>query len=201
MTFYDRAVTPAGKAMWAHLVEPDEYEGKEKYKINFLLPEDKAQDLMDTLTELANDAKEVLVDNNKKVKPAKKKSCGLKLPFEEHYDEEGNPTGDIEFKFSCNPTDSKGRDQQPPMFDTKPSKLPEPIFIGNGSIVKVSYQPRGYYNAAADAAGITLHLRGVQIIELVAGQDDPSEDFDSEDGDFQVDDNDNMDNTADASDF
>jgi hypothetical protein len=186
--------------MWSHLVEPDEYEGKQQYKINMLLPENDAQNLMDELTQLANEAKEELVDNNKKVKPAKKKSCGLKLPFDEEYDEEGNPTGMVEFKFNCKPTDSKGRDQQPPMFDTKPSKLDEPIHIGNGSLIKVSYQPRGYYNAAADAAGITLFLRGVQIIELVAGKDDPSEDFGSEDGDFQADDEEPS-NTADASDF
>ena len=53
--------------------------------------------------------------------------------------------------------------------------------VGNGSIVKVAYEPIPYMMASTKQVGVSLRLKGVQILELVEYGNGASM-FDEEDG-------------------
>lgn len=69
----------------------------------------------------------------------------------------------------------------PSVFDAKRNIIPETVQIGNGSIVKVAYQPN-YYSGFG--GGINLYMKAVQVLEYVpyTGPDAESLGFDEEEG-------------------
>jgi hypothetical protein len=173
----------AGKAMWVKVFEPDtKFNPDGVYSVDLLKPQLEAAKLSDYLEGLVNDRLEEEVKSNPKLQG----KLSTHLPFEEDTDQEGNDTGDIKFKFKLDAV-GKRRDgttytQSPIVVDAKLTPLDGSVLIGNGSGINVSFEPRTYYIPATKMVGVKLHLRGVQVLDLVEYGNGAASMFDEEDG-------------------
>jgi hypothetical protein len=59
--------------------------------------------------------------------------------------------------------------------------------VGNGSVVKVAFEPIKYFVASSKTAGVSLRLRAVQIIKLVEFNGGGGDFFEEEEG-YEIDD-------------
>jgi hypothetical protein len=173
----------AGKAMWVKVFEPDtKFNPDGVYSVDLLKPQLEAAKLSDYLEGLVNDRLEEEVKSNPKLQG----KLSTHLPFEEDTDQEGNDTGDIKFKFKLDAV-GKRRDgttytQSPIVVDAKLTPMDGSVLVGNGSGINVSFEPRTYYIPATKMVGVKLHLRGVQVLDLVEYGNGAASMFDEEDG-------------------
>jgi hypothetical protein len=173
----------AGKAMWVKVFEPDtKFNPDGVYSVDLLKPQLEAAKLSDYLEGLVNDRLEEEVKSNPKLQG----KLSTHLPFEEDTDQEGNDNGDIKFKFKLDAV-GKRRDgttytQSPIVVDAKLTPMDGSVLIGNGSGINVSFEPRTYYIPATKMVGVKLHLRGVQVLDLVEYGNGAASMFDEEDG-------------------
>ena len=190
-----RMTTPAGIAKWPWLVRPNtKYDPA--WSTNLVLDIEEAQDLMKALDAEAEQAyKETIAKLKKEKKAAAAKQVRKKPPYEMVYDEEGEETGQVEFKFKqkCQvKKDGKVIDLAPPrLFDAKGKPIKN-VAIYGGSIIKVCFMPIPYYIPSSKEAGVSLRLIAVQVIDLVsAGGRAEDFGFTEEDG-YEYDGNDDF---------
>lgn len=172
--------TPKGTASWAKLFRPDtKFVAEGVYSIDLNLPLEKAKGLIDYI----DSQMEYSLDKAKKENPTKKGSIKQpNAPYQEVYDEEGNSTGEIKFKFKQRAvinTKQGPMAKKPAVVDAKGKPITEPLDIGNGSTVKVAFEAIPYFTAMA-GAGVSLRLSAVQLIDLMGGSS--SFGFEEEDG-------------------
>jgi len=171
-------VTKVGKALFPHLNEPDtKFEEDGVYTVNLILEADEAQELTDRLKPVFDEGYEKHCKERKK--PELKQHD---RPWYQEMDTDGNYTGSIVFKFKMKAKTSKGIEQRPALFDAKKNPMNE--VIGNGSMIRVSFDPNCWFVPAL-GVGLSLRLRGVQVTKLVeynGGRDANSMGFDDEDG-------------------
>ena len=170
-----------GKAIWAKVFEPDtKFNPDGVYSVDLLKPEADAVKMSEYLEGLVNErmAEEI------KTSPKYKDSLSIHLPFEKDFDRDGNETGEVKFKFKLD-AKVKGRNgeftQKPAIMDAKRTPMSGDHLIGNGSDIKVAFEPRTYFIPATKMVGVKLHLRGVQVINLVEYGDSAAM-FEDEDG-------------------
>jgi hypothetical protein len=100
--------------------------------------------------------------------------------------ETGDDTGNVEFKFKLKAKvqkrDGTYYEQQPAVLDSKKVPMTNDILIGNGSRVKVAFEPIPYVMASTKKAGVSLRLKAVQVIDLVEYGNSAASVFDEEDG-------------------
>lgn len=101
-----------------------------------------------------------------------RKKWSVYVPFERLEDEDGNPTGEIQFDFKQNAT-LKSRDGeeikvQIAIKDSADKDLKKPIF--GGSKLRVKYSPRAIVMTGLKQVGVRLDFAAVQIIELAEGR-------------------------------
>lgn len=171
-----------GKATWAKVFQPDtKFNPEGVYSINVSIPEEEAAQVCEQFDTILSEYTTKLV----KEKPQLKASLSTRTPYETEYDEEGNPTGDILFKVKMKAggttRDGKSFTQKPMVVDAKRTPLDKSTLIGNGSIVKVALDASPYYMPSNKQAGVSLRLKGVQVIDLVEYQG-ASNLFEEEDG-------------------
>ena len=163
-----RLNTPTGVARWPYLSNPDtQYSDIGDYKVDLLLPKDKAIPIIKQINTvfLANVAEEESKSKGKEIKKAKP-------PFFEELDDNSNPTGNIIIRFKCkakvtNQKTQKTYENKPSLFDAETNLLdPENVNIGAGSEIRVNAEIIPYFTALI-GAGVTLRLKGVQVIKLV----------------------------------
>ena len=82
---------------------------------------------------------------------------------------------------------------QPKVFDCKGKPLVEQLIVGNGSRIKIAFEPYGY-DVPSIGVGASLRLKAVQIVDLVNAEVGGFG-FGEEDGNFVVEANNNNDNT------
>lgn len=196
--------SPRGTASFVWLRQPDtKFKPQGEYTVTLTVPADEAQSLIDQLTSILEDAVaeqqalfEERMEAAKGPQKAKMKAKGpMKVGdfFTPAYDDEGNETGDVVFKFKMNASYvKKNKDGSeevvkltPQVFDAKGNKLKSVPNVGSGSVLKVNFSPVGYYTDASHQAGITLRMNAVQIIDLVefgGGGNASSYGFGQEDG-------------------
>ena len=108
-----------------------------------------------------------------------------KPAYDNEYDQNGDPTGNIEFKLKLKAqVQTRNGDiytQRPIVVDAKRKPLDSSTAIGNGSVIKVAYEPISYMMASTKQVGVSLRLKGVQVIDLVEYGGGASM-FDEEDG-------------------
>lgn len=154
--------TPSGIAIWPRLNEPDTKFNKDGvYHVVLRLKAEKAEEMKDMMMEMLSDH----IDKIKEQKKGKIKVADL--PIKDVYDDNDNPTGEVEIKFKMNAIGNNGGDrweQRPALFDSKGRPMSENI--GSGSKIRVGSEIIPYYSAAI-GAGISLRLKAVQVIELV----------------------------------
>ena len=171
-----------GKALWAKVFEPDtKFDANGIYSVNVLIPEAEAVELCEYLDGVVQQR----YTEEVKAKPKLKNGLSTKTPYEPEYDQNGDPTGNIEFKLKLKAKvqarDGSTYEQKPIVVDAKRTPMTDGTNVGNGSIVKVAYEPIPYMMASTKQVGVSLRLKGVQILELVEYGNGASM-FDEEDG-------------------
>jgi len=169
----ERLVSPKGEAKYAWLKNPDtQFNEGGVFKVNLLIPTDECKELCEKIDAAVDASFEAA---KKQAKPAVAKKMVKEYPYGPQLDDDGEEVpGVLEFKFKMNHTITSRKTGDtftisPDVFDSKRNKLsPVPAIYG-GSILKVSFVLADYFMAARAAAGVTLRMNAVQIIELVGG--------------------------------
>ncbi len=157
-------ITPKGRANWAKIFTPDtKFNAEGDYTVTMVYKQEEAQDLMSFL----DDQLEASINTALKEKKTTRAKLRTQPPYE--IDEE---TGDVAVKFKLK-AQGKTREgqvftQKPAVFDSRRKPIHQEIDLWNGSILRVGYQPIGYYTSLV-GAGVSLRLKQVQVIEAVSG--------------------------------
>lgn len=203
---YINYITPRGRAIFPALIEPDEYEGKKTWKVSLAIPAAEAEQFIAELQPILDEFVAEEVQKDPKKDPAKKSTKWVvKELGEEELDDNGDPTGNIVFRFKRNFTTKTGDQLDPPgLFDARNADLSGKVRdIWGGSTLKVAGLVTPYAMGATKTFGISLKIDGVQVLDLKApGQGSgPSADrlgFGVEEGGFTADDADDSDDDDDA---
>jgi hypothetical protein len=176
-----KANTPRGIFKYPALTKPDF--GNEKfpkpdgeYKVQLVLTEDEAAPLIKKLQpeyEKAMEAAEaefktLKVEQRKKLKEVTKNDL-----YATEYDQETEePTGNLIFKFTMKASgkNKKGESwtRKPSIFNAKGISLKNPPSIWGGSEGIVAFEASPYFIPGTGAAGLSLRLQAVQLLELVS---------------------------------
>lgn len=170
---FQQVTTPAGILQYPALIEPDtRFDTSGVFKTNIVIPAGEgADDLEETLTNartawLASCAKE---SGGKKVKVNEALPCSR--------DDENNLVVKAKLPFQVNTKSGKSWQQKPALFDAKGQKVDTTnLRIGSGTRARLALEI-STYNQPATGAGISLRLRGVQLIEVVEPKGSSAGDF------------------------
>jgi hypothetical protein len=160
---YPRWTTPAGVAVWPKLIEPStKFSAEGVYELSIRYEDDAvAKQVAAKIREFASAGYDYHCKEQGKAK--------LKvapLPFGET--EEGKLLLRTKLKARVTKKDGTFFEQRPSIFDSRGRPLTGADIprIGGGSIVKACVEVFDYYTASI-GAGLSLRLRGVQLITLV----------------------------------
>lgn len=172
-----------GSALWAKVQEPDtKFDPDGTYSISVLVPETEAQEMCEYLDDIVDKAYAEEIKNS----PKKQATLSTRKGYDYNYDQDGNQTGLIEFKVKLKAKvtrqDGTSFSQKPVVVDAKRQPLNPDIAVGNGSDVKVAFEPRPYVMNSTKQVGVSLRMKGVQVINLVEYGNSVSTMFDEEDG-------------------
>lgn len=185
-----KLMSPRGTAVWPRLNEPDRrYKPEGEYKISLRLRKDNAEHakFLTNLQEIYDEHIKLEKAKFLTEQKGKKKPEELKIvppPWAEVVDKDtGEETGEVDIKFAMKArVDIKGKpsfEQHPSVFDAqgKPTK----VVVGGGSAVKIAATVNKWCTKLG--ASISLRLKAVQVLELVAPGGDASYfGFQKEDG-------------------
>jgi hypothetical protein len=139
-------VTPAGTLSWPWISKPDtRYVAEGVYKTSFILNDVESKPLMTACEEAF-----VAEYGAAKLKKAN-------MPFDDELDANGNPTGNIIFKFKSK--------RQPKLYDSKGKVIAKVLQVASGTTAKIATALNPY--ATGVNTGVSLYLNDIQILELV----------------------------------
>lgn len=172
-----------GKALWAKVFEPDtKFVPEGEYSVSVVIPEAEAANVCEQLEEIINDKLSEVVKDNPKLKTV----LSTRSPFEKEVDEAGTETGNLIFKTKTKARiksrDGKVYEQNVAVVDAKRTPMDGSTLIGNGSTIKVAFEPFSYMMQSTKQVGVTLRLKAVQVIDLVEYGNSTTSIFDEEDG-------------------
>lgn len=173
-----------GTAMWAKVFEPDtKFNPDGDYSINIQMPLADSANMSEQLEEI------VQAKFNEAIKddPRLKNTLTTQSVCQPVYDREtGDDTGNVEFKFKLKAKvrkrDGTYYEQSPAVLDSKKVPMSKDLLIGNGSRVKVAFEPIPYVMPSTKKAGVSLRLKAVQVLDLVEYGNSATSVFDEEDG-------------------
>lgn len=180
--------SPKGPFKFPKIKEPDygtkDYpkpEGEYSTKLVLKAASPEAKSFIKSLTPAYEEALAAAREEFKALKPEtrkKLKEITVNPLFTELLDKETEqPTGEIEFKFSMKasgeykkgPKAGQRWTRKPDVFDAKGNRIPKCPDVWGGTIGRVSFEASPYFIPATGAAGLSLKLTGIQIVELVSG--------------------------------
>ena len=177
-----KGTTPKGVFKFPNLIKPDygtkEFPKKDgEFNVRLILEGEEAQALIDKLQPEMDKALAEAEEKFAQLPVATRKKLKAVTPndfYTEVFDKETEePTGQFEFRFktSASGTNKKGEKwtRTVPIFDAKGKPAKNLKAIWGGTVGKVAYSVSPYFVAGSGAAGITLYLDAVQVIELSAG--------------------------------
>lgn len=173
-----------GSAQWAKVFEPDtKFNPLGDYSINLQMPVAQAAEMSEKLEAIVQAKFNEAVEAD----PRLKNTLTTQDVCQPVYDRDtGDDTGNVEFKFKLKAKiqkrDGTWYEQQPAVLDSKKVPMTNDILIGNGSRVKVAFEPIPYVMASTKKAGVSLRLKAVQVIDLVEYGNSAASVFDEEDG-------------------
>jgi hypothetical protein len=175
--------TIQGRALWAKVFEPDtKFDADGIYSLNLLIPESESHEIGEYLETLRDEH----MANEIKRNPKLTGKLSTKPVFEEYYDKDGNKTGDMELKLKQKAKlklrDGSISQTKILVVDAKRNPMNGDVLIGNGSIVKAAFEPVPYLMQSTKQCGVSLRLKGVQVIELAEYGGAGASMFDEEDG-------------------
>jgi hypothetical protein len=152
--------------VYPHLNKPDtKFNTEGVYRVKLNLPADEAAELVEKIDAAMEHAYEEAV--NAAETPGKAKRVKrADAPYQEDED------GSINFNFKLTASGISKKDgtpweMKPAIFDARGQVIPHnTVRIGGGSLIRVSFEMNEFYTALV-GAGVSLRLRGVQVIELV----------------------------------
>lgn len=160
--------TPKGKAEYAWLTKPDTKFDKPHgvYKINVVMSKEAAAPMIAVAKETATKLLAEKKGAEKNPVKAKKIKLSSDRPFTDN--EDGTVTLKFKMKARVEREGKESFDQKPALFDSMGQPLvgDKAPLLGNGSVVKVSFEPVGYHHPK-EGIGCTFRLKAVQIIKLV----------------------------------
>lgn len=163
--------SPVGETVHPWLNKPDtKFNSDGVFTTGLLLSGAVAEKLAEELTAEAQAAFDAHMEE--KVPAKDRKKWEVYVPFERLEDDDGHPTGVIQFDFKQNAT-LKSRDGeeikvQIALKDSADNDLKKPIF--GGSKVRIRYSPRAIVMTGLKQVGVRLDFAAVQVIELAAGK-------------------------------
>ena len=171
-----------GRALWCKVFQPDtKFDSNGVYSVNVIIPKAEAVEVCEYLDGLVDKKRKEEIE----AKPKLSGSLSTKPPYEPEYDQNGAATGNIEFKVKLKAKvvtrTGDTYEQKPVVVDAKRTPLDKDTAIGNGSVIKVAYEPIPYMMASTKQVGVSLRMKGVQVIDLVDFGGGSSM-FDEEDG-------------------
>lgn len=176
--------TPIGTAYYAYIFTPDtKFDSNGVYQVNLRMSKKDAKPLVKVIDETIEETAKSSSSKNKKF---------ASKPYYKATDADGNETGEIEFKFKQKAVINTKKGEmkmQPKVFDCKGKPLVEQLMVGNGSRIKIAFEPFGY-DVASIGIGASLRLKAVQIVDLV-NSDTGGFGFGEEEGNFVVEANNN----------
>jgi len=173
-------VTPQGKMMWAYLHKPDtQFDSNGVFHVKLQLANGSSDDLRKAIMrEHKANKKEAIARNPKRT------SFREYLPFKEILNDEGLADGyEFQFKLKALATNSKtGQEftQRPVVVGPDKMPVPSDVTIGNGSVGKIAFEAIPYFTG--NNIGVSLRLRGVQVLELVEYRAEGTDMFSVEEG-------------------
>ena len=161
-------MTPKGSANWVKVFQPDtKYQPEGEYSMKLTVREDLAEDLCEQLDALTD----AIYAKSLKDNPKLKTKLTKRTPYEQVLDDEGNETGEIEFKFKTKARitakDGSTYTNKVAVFDAKAKPITQELKIGNGSLMKVGFEPVPYMMQSTKEASVSLRLKSTQLIDLV----------------------------------
>lgn len=170
----DIRTTPFGVASYPHLSHQDPKYGG--YDVKMLFNPEDIEGLLADLEEMREEKfKETIAYLKKKKQAAKAAQLARFDITKDVYDSEGELTGQMEIRFTSQ--------FKPRIEDTQRNAITDPNFVlYGGSIIRVAFEPRAYYNPSQGTVGVKLYLKAVQIKDLVNSPTASKSFFDKEDG-------------------
>lgn len=185
-----RGTTPKGIFKYPNLIKPDygtkEFPKKDgEYNVRLILEGKAAQELIAKLQPEMDKALAEAEEKFAQLPVATRKRLKGVTPnpfYTEVFDKETEePTGQFEFRFktAASGVNKKGErwERTVPIFDAKGKPVKNLKGIWSGTVGKIAYSVSPYFVAGSGAAGITLYLEAVQIIELNAGSGRSASEF------------------------
>ncbi|MDK1104232.1 MAG: hypothetical protein QGD93_11570 [Actinomycetota bacterium] len=177
--------TPRGVFIFPHLTVPDTKFVKPdgEYHTKFALDADleSTSSFVDQLAALLDEfIAEYRRNKDNKMTAAKYKKTSLADIFEDEVDEEGEDTGRLVFKFKLKAkveTAKKSWNQKPRLFDSSAAPIVGEVNIWTGSEGKVNVEVFPYFMQSSKTFGLSLRIKGAQILKLVSGQGVSAEDM------------------------
>lgn len=166
--------TPVGTAVFPHLNEPDtKFKEEGEYKVSLALSGDEASSLMASIDKMQDEALAAFKESSEG--KGKKKVGKAKPPYREELDEEDEPTGRTLFSFKSS--------YKPSIVDSKVKPISPDTKLWGGSEIRVNADVGGWHIPLQGGVGVTMYMKGVQVIKAVGGNSGAS-DFDEVDGGF-----------------
>ena len=154
----ERITSPIGEAVWPKLNKPDTKFNKDGvYEVKLRLTEDEAKPFVNKLQGILK----MHVEDTGKAKPKM-----APIPWKEVEDDDGNPTGQVDFKFKLNAIGGRGDNQftqRPALYDSEGKIMSDEI--GGGSKIQIGAEVVTY-DVASIGVGISLRLKAVMVFEL-----------------------------------
>lgn len=172
-----------GMAQWAKVFEPDtKFVPEGQYSVKVLVPVEQAAEVCEQLDSMAQAKLEEVVKEQPKLKAV----LSTTPAYTTDYDDAGNDTGNVVFntklKAVITRRDGTKATQKPIVVDAKRTPMDGSTLIGNGSTVKVAIEAFPYMMPATKTVGVSLRMKGVQVIDLVPYGASAASIFDEEDG-------------------
>lgn len=170
---YTRLTSPRGVFVYPHLTEPDTKFVKPdgEYHTKFALDaEDEVTEAFVAKLQAILDA--YIEENPDELTKAKLKKATKAEIGEEEVDDEGEETGRLIFKFKLKAvvsTKDKSWPQKPRLFDSSANPIEGDINIWTGSEGKANIEVFPYYMESTKTFGLSLRIKGAQILKLVEG--------------------------------
>lgn len=166
--------TLKGSALWAKVFEgqQEKFDNNSRkfvkdqegdFSISLVVSEIEAAEMCEYLEGVGNEQFQAQVKRDPKMKNA----LSTRHSFDTEYDDNGDPTGNLVFKFKAKARTKEGLKRRVMVVDAKRKPMDKlGIEIGNGSQVNIAFNPTANYVAAQKTIYVTLYLSAVQVIEL-----------------------------------
>jgi hypothetical protein len=187
---YQQVTTPKGVALYPWLNKPDsKFKAEGEYKMTLRLPASEKRDALVATLEAALEAgykaqvAELAKDPKNKGKKVKRSED---LQWKPVVDDNGDETGEIDFKFKMKASGTKKDGSPwtmaPKLFDAANAPFDRSRAIYGGSTVSVAFEIFPWYTPKF-GFGIQLRLNAVKIYTLVEGSGGNAEQYGFDDAD------------------